>query len=356
MKSYTHGGNIYTASKDKKIYDFSANINPLGVPRSVIEAAAKSLETCFNYPDPMCMELIKKLAIYENIKEENLVCGNGAADLIFRMVLALKPKCGLVNAPTFSEYENALRMVGSKVYYNYLKEEEDFKMSRAFIEKMDEIDNLDMIFICNPNNPIGNLTERSLLIDILDKAKKKNVMVIVDECFIGFTRMEDEYSLKKFLDKYPNLIIMKAFTKNFAMAGFRLGYIMSSNIEVLDKVFACGQPWSVSTPAQAGGIAALDEKEYFNKALDMINQERIRLCNCLKEIGLKVFEPTANYIFFKTFKLDGKYLCDKMKEKGILIRNCGNYPGLNDNYLRIAVRNPNENDYFIKTIKEVYHG
>lgn len=352
MKQYTHGGNVYALKdKHKRIYDFSANINPLGVPESVVKAASKSLENCFHYPDPMCGELVEKIASYEGVKKEYIVCGNGAADLIFRMALTVKPKVTMVNAPTFSEYESAATMAESKVIYNLLKEENDFKTDEIIIEKIEEAEGLELLFLCNPNNPVGDLTHRKLLLKILDICKEKNIYVAVDECFIGFTEKEDEYSLKSFLGQYENLIIIKAFTKNFAMAGLRLGYIMSSNIGLLDKIFSCGQPWSVSTPAQAGGIAALDEREYFKRALKLIKPERKRLVDALKRKGCKVFEPSANYIFFKC--KDGETFRKAMEEKGVLIRSCGNYHGLDEDYLRIAVRTHEENSYFIDAMEEL---
>ena len=354
MRNYTHGGNIYQLENtEEKILDFSANINPLGVPKSVIDAAADSLKGCFNYPDPMCRKLIDKISKYENIDSEFIVCGNGAADLIYRIVMALKPKKGLVSAPTFSEYEDALKIMNCQVVYNYLNENENFNLTDKILEIMDK-EKPNIMFICNPNNPVGNLVDKKLLIEILNKALILNTTVIVDECFAEFTAKVEEITLKNDLSKYKNLIILKAFTKNFAMAGLRLGYIMLSNDKILDEIFRCGQPWSVSTPAQAAGIAALDEGVYLKNAVKIITYERKKLCTELKLAGMKVFEPSANYIFFRCN--GGAEFCEKMKNHNILIRNCGNYHGLSDDYLRIAVRTPKENQRFLEVMKEVYHG
>lgn len=350
MKTYTHGGDIYQLKNtDKKIYDFSANINPLGIPNSIVNAAAYSIKNCFNYPDPLCRELTLKIGKYENVNPDYIVCGNGAADLIYRIAMALKPKKGLVNAPTFSEYEDALKAMNCQVVHNYLKEANGFKLTSGILQKIDD-EKPDIVFICNPNNPVGNLVDKELLIEIL----KKDITVVVDECFVEFTGMAEDITLKPVLEEYKNLIILKAFTKNFAMAGLRLGYIMSSDMEKLDKIFQSGQPWSVSTPAQAGGIVALDEKAYLFDAVKMIKSEKVKLCDGLKSNGMEVYPPAANYIFFKC--KDGKRFCEEMKKYNVLVRNCGNYPGLTDDYLRIAVRTPEENQYFLQVMKEVTNG
>ncbi|MEG0919006.1 MAG: histidinol-phosphate transaminase [Anaerovoracaceae bacterium] len=357
MKNLVHGGDIYSAQKEigKKIYDFSANINPLGVPDGIINAVTKCLKDCSNYPDPLCRDLIAKLAKAEGINNEYILCGNGAADIIFRITLSKKPKKALVTGPTFAEYEQALSVVDCKTNHYILKEEHDFAVQDDILDYME--DGIDIMFICNPNNPTGRLTDKNLMDQILQKSVKNNITLVVDECFIEFIQKPEELTVKSYLSKMDNLIILKAFTKNYAMAGFRLGYCLCSNKETLDKIYEMGQPWSVSIPAQVAGLAALDEDEYVRDAMEVISAERRVLVDALTSVGFKVFKPMANYIFFKIADRDGmkrgNIFREKMRSAGFLIRDCSNYVGLTHEFSRIAVRRIDENLAFIDAMKQV---
>lgn len=352
MKDYAHGGDIYTAGERyDKVYDFSANINPLGMPKKAEAAAACAVSSCEHYPDPLCRRLTEKISAAEKVSANQVVCGNGAADLIFRLALALRPKKAMVCSPTFSEYAQSLKSSGSRVVYHTLQEERDFRLTEDILLQIEAEEGLELLFLCNPNNPVGDLTERSLMERILCLCRERGITVVVDECFMELTGRADAFSLTGKLNRYENLLILKAFTKTYAMAGLRLGYLLSANEELLDRVFAFGQPWSVSTPAQEAGIAALCEEGYLDKSLALIREEKIRLCRALTAKGCRVFSPEANYIFF--FCENGEGFRRAMAEQGILIRSCSNYRGLSGNYLRIAVRTPEENDYFIQRMEEL---
>ena len=220
----THGGDIYTYKEmfKREALDYSANINPLGMPRGVKEALIESIDSWANYPDPLCRKLKYDLAENEKVDNEYIILGNGAADIIFRLVYALKPKKAIVLAPTFSEYEEALTSVECKVQYHYLKEEDGFLLRDDFIECIS--DEIDMVFICNPNNPTGELVSIELLEKILKRCREKDVMLVMDECFNDFIEEPERYTMKNYLKENKNLFILKAFTKIYAMAGLRLGY------------------------------------------------------------------------------------------------------------------------------------
>ena len=195
----THGGDIYTYKEmfKREALDYSANINPLGMPRGVKEALIESIDSWINYPDPLCRELKSDLADNENVDNEYIILGNGAADIIFRLVYALKPKKAIVLAPTFSEYEEALTSVECKVQYHYLKEEDGFLLRDDFIECIS--DEIDMVFICNPNNPTGELVSIELLEKILKRCREKDVMLVMDECFNDFIEEPERYTMKNYL-------------------------------------------------------------------------------------------------------------------------------------------------------------
>ncbi len=159
MKRFEHGGN---ANSDI-LYDFTANINPLELPENVRKILAENINNFSHYPDPDCTYLIKKISECENILPEKIVCGNGAADLIYRLIYAVMPKRALLLAPTFSEYEKALAEVGCKIKYHYLRENENFQVTKRLLENLQ---NVDMFFLCNPNNPTGKIAEPEILNEI----------------------------------------------------------------------------------------------------------------------------------------------------------------------------------------------
>ena len=352
MKNITHGGDIYTKynTDSERIIDFSANINPLGMPGSVKEAIISNIDNYTAYPDPLCRELRKGLSNYHSINKDYILCSNGAAEIIYKIVLALKPAKAMVLAPTFSEYESALKMVGAEINYYVLNEENDFKIENDILDHIKP--HLDIVLICNPNNPTGIPLAREKMIQMLDKCKKNNTLLVVDECFTDFLIDEEEYSIIDMIESYDNLIILKAFTKIFAMAGIRLGYMLCSNNIINDKIDNALQPWSVSTVAIKAGTAALKEKEYVLETKRYVKENREYLIDELKKAGFTVFESKANYIFFKSNSDD---LDKKLVQYGILIRSCKNYRGLSKNYYRIAVKNRKDNQYLIKCLNSIYN-
>ncbi|MDO4542187.1 MAG: pyridoxal phosphate-dependent class II aminotransferase [Bacillota bacterium] len=341
---HKHGGDVYTY---KNVTDFSANINPLGTPQRIIDAVTAGAKLAAQYPDVQCRELRAALSSFEDIPRENIICGNGAADLIFSIVLASKPRKALMLAPTFYEYEQALRAVDCRIDYHILREEDDFKLGADYLDKLDN--SLDIIFICNPNNPTGLLTEPKLLHRILKKCQENSILFVLDECFNDFLDEPEKYTLKAELKNHKNLFILKAFTKLYAMAGIRLGYGFSSNMQLLAAMEEVTQPWSVSTPAQYAGLAALEEKEYVAKTKEIIFQERKYLAESLQGLGLKVYPGNANYLFFKG-PVD---LSEKIREKGYMIRDCGNYHSLNKGFYRIAVKLHEDNCGLIKALESI---
>lgn len=348
MKTYSHGGDIYN-KKIKIKYDFSANINPMGMPKESKTALIENVDKYEVYPDPFCRQLISAISEKEKVDEKNIVCGNGAADLIYRLVNVIEPRGVLVCAPTFSEYERACKRFDGNIYRYEL--DKDFKLDRGILEFIEEKKDLDIIFLCSPNNPTGIVIDKEILIEICRLGAKRDITVVVDHCFIPFVRDSFKKDITSELGNFPNLVVVKAFTKIFAMAGLRLGYMMSSNVELIDKVFSSSQPWSVSTPAQIAGISALESKSFIEDTVDYVERERTKLIEALKSEGFMVVDSMANYILFRCEK--AKLFRQEMIRRGILIRDCSNYFGLNENFNRIAVRSQRENDYFIKMLEEL---
>lgn len=353
MAELVHGGDIYSAREKglTRILDFSANINPLGMPREIHDAACQALKACEHYPDPLCRQLCGAIAKQKGMDPSWVVCGNGAADVIFRLVWALKPRRALLPAPTFAEYEQALRSVGCQVDYLVLRREEGFRLTPRMVELLQEGE-YDIAFICNPNNPTGQLVPRELLLEVLAACEETGCLLAVDECFLDFVEPQKAVSLVSQLHKSQSLFLLQAFTKMYAMAGLRLGYGMCSNVGLLRKIGECGQPWSVSIPAQAAGIAALELTQIPRRTREFLAQERPRLVEGLRRMGFWVADPCANYIFFQA--PGWETLRQELEEEGILIRSCANYPGLGGDYYRIAVRSREENTEFLRVLNR--HG
>ena len=351
MRQLTHGGDIYSQRdilENNKIIDFSANVNPLGMPPAVKRAIIDNIDAFSNYPDPLCRELIDEISIYENVLHDNIVCGNGAADIIYRIAAVIKPRVTFLPAPTFSEYQQAVEIVNSTIKYQYLSEDNGFIIDEEILDKLSP--DVDLMFLCNPNNPTGIAIEKELVLSIAARCKLNNTFLVVDECFVDFLDNSQKFSIVKELKDYDNVIVLKAFTKIYAMAGIRLGYGICSNKEVIEKIHSAGQPWNVSVIAQKCGVAALKEPDYVTQTKMTIKQNREYLFERLRMLGLKVFNSEANYILFKS---ENKLLQRDLEKEGILIRACANYMGLNDFFFRVAVKSKEDNEYLIKSLEKI---
>ena len=345
----THGGDWagFAAQYGGTPLDFSANISPLGLPEGVRAAVIGSLAQADSYPDPLCRALGQAIGGAEGADPDWCLCGSGAADLIYRAVLAKGPARALVTAPAFSEYEAALDLVRCKTDRFPLREEEAFGLDEGFLEAVGP--ETDMVFLCQPNNPTGRAVPRPLLVRALERCRAVNALLVVDECFCDFLDDPGAFTMKELLGKYPNLLILKAFTKLYAMAGLRLGYCLCSDRALLDAMRGTGQPWAVSGPAQAAGVAALRETEYVQAVRALIRTERPRLAGELARLGFRVIPGEANYLLFYT----KTPLIQPLRERGILLRDCGNYHGLEAGWYRTAVRTAEENRRLIAALEEI---
>ena len=336
-----HGGDIYT---HKGMLDFSANINPFGIPDEIKNAAADAIDGCTAYPDPYCRTLRSKLSEQEGIPEGWILCGNGAADLIYSFAYSLPPnKPALIVSPTFSEYQTALAAAGIAFEHYMLNEEKGFILDDSIIKK--DFSKYSAMFICTPNNPTGITVRPELLIKIAETG----VRLFCDMCFMDMTASPNQYDIPDMLKKYPNLVILKAFTKSFAIPGLRLGYVLCSDGEFLTAMSEKSPCWNVSIPAQEAGCAALDCKEWLSCTVQAIGSERERMVSALNSMGLKVFPGEANFLLLYS----ERNLYSSLLGKGILVRDCSNYQGLRKGYIRIAIRKPEENDRLLSAIKEV---
>ena len=335
-----HGGDVYAREIE---LDYSANINPYGTPQSVIDAAAEALTQIRNYPDPYCRALIRAIADYEQVPETYVLCGSGAAELIYAYCSAARPRCAVELAPTFSEYALGLETVGCRTERYLLKRENGFVLDGGFFAFLEETAP-EAVFLCNPNNPTGRLIPREMLVRILDYCRDRGIRVLLDECFIDLSDRGE--SMVEDLAGYPGLLILKAFTKNYGMAGLRLGYCLSADAALLGRMSAATQPWNVSTPAQAAGVAAIGERAFVEKARRTIDTERAWLTERLISCGFEVCPSSTNFILFR----GPEKLHAALLERKIAIRNCDNFHGLGPGWYRIAVRLREQNEKLMDAI------
>lgn len=348
-----HGGDWagFAAGYGKKPLDFSVNISPLGVPGGVRRAIERSAAEADRYPDILCRTLRDGIAKIEGVPAEQILCGGGAAELIFRAVLARRPHRALIPAPTFAEYEAALQTAGCQIAYYGLREENGFVLDRGILEAIRP--GTDMVFLCQPNNPTGLTMPRQLLLRVLARCRAVGALLVLDECFCDFLDDPSAFSLTGELSKWKNLLILKSFTKLYAIPGVRLGYCLSSDLTLLGAIASAGPPWSVSSPAQAAGLAALEETDYIGQVRALIRTERPRLAAELERLGLRVIPGEANYLLFRS----ETPLAAPLARRGILLRSCGNYRGLDDAWYRTAVRTHAENRRLVQAMEEVFaHG
>ena len=327
MKQLVHGGDWmgYRERFGRDALDFSANVSPLGLTEGVAQAIREALTEADRY---------------------QILCGNGAADLIFRLVWAAKPRRALVTAPTFAEYAAALDTAGCEVKRFFLGEAEDFAVTDALVDAVDE--STDMVFLCQPNNPTGQLASPGLVEKLLRRCEACRAILAVDECFLDFLPDADRWTAKPLLES-GSLVIFKAFTKLYGMAGVRLGYCLCGDAVLLEKMQAAGQPWAVSSLAQAAGVAALKETAYVDEVRALIAQQRPAMTAGLRALGLRVIDGKANYLLFRA----PADLNERLRPLGTQVRSCANYPGLGPEWYRTAVRTAPENARLLEIMREV---
>ena len=340
-----HGGDIYGRLVT---LDVSVNTNPLGPPPGVVRAVVDAAQLLDRYPDPHCRRLVAALADREGVPEEAILCGAGAAELIFSFCAALRPRTALELAPTFSEYAAALAAAGCRVERCALEEEQGFALTEKLLEEL-ERKNCEVVFLCNPNNPTGRLVPPALLENILALCERRGGWLFVDEGFLELSDGGRGAPPAPPLRPGGRLFLLRAFTKSYAMAGLRLGYCLCGEGALLERMGRQTQPWNVSVPAQAAGLAALGEEAYLRESRALIQSERRYLREGLEALGLTVCPSQANYLLVKSpAELSGPLL-----DRGILIRDCANYRGLGPGWYRTAVRRREENRTLLNALGEI---
>lgn len=341
-----HGGNIY---EHPGVVDFSANCNCYGMPPRVREAAIRGVEQAAHYPDPQWTALREAIGVYEQVDPAQILCGNGASELLAALMRALRPRRALLIAPGFYEYERALEQVGAQITHFQTQPEHDWQPGEAFLDLIcSEAEPYDVVMLSNPNNPTGALLTPEYVRRLVQITADHQIRLVLDECFIEFMADPDRYSGKQYLQEYPHLILIKAFTKTYACAGLRIGYVLGSDDALLCKCKNELPEWNVSLPAAYAGIAATVEREWLRDTAARIRTEREWLRGQLEALGCEVFPAAANYLFF----MWKQGLYEYCLSCGILIRDCSNYRGLGAGAYRVCVRTREENERLLAVMAQ----
>ena len=384
MTGQLHGGDRY---RNHVKLDFSVNTNPLGMPDYIKEvlrnAVSESPELCEWYPDPQCDRLRDALSACHGIPKENIVCGNGACELITAIVRAqtrLPAKQGgfsekgrtlrvLLPVPSFGEYERALACVGAQCIYHTLEKEDGFRITESILEKLTP--DMDMLFLCSPNNPTGTLIPEKLLRQIVRRCAESRITLVLDECFRELTIEEESETAEaaykssvetvsgnggKRSDCCLGMIRLKAFTKLYAMPGLRLGYCICEDGKAAEQIKEQLPCWNVSGIAQLAGVTALDNEkmvDYISQTKQMLRMERNWLVGQLELLGMKVVPGCANFICFYAEPYFYGSLYEKLLEKEILIRDCGSFRSMEEGWYRIAVKTHTENELLIEKLQSI---
>ena len=336
-----HGGDVY---RNSVILDYSVNLNPMPLPEAVKSAAEEGIAGMHQYPDPFQHRLRTAISEYEGTDAENVICGSGASELILAACHAFRPRKAMVTAPCYAGYTYALEAVDGEVIEYPLDETKGFALDVGFLSCLN--DDIDIVFIADPNNPDGRLIDRELKLRIADECRSKGITLVIDECFLPLTRRGlDDHAV------CGDALHLRAFTKTFAIPGIRAGYMMSSDTEKLKAVRRHLPEWNISGIAERAGEAAasvLKDTDYLGKSVEFIDKERVFMTEELSRLGLRAYDSDTNFLLIRA----DSGLYDRLLERGILIRRCANFSGLDDTYFRLAVRRHEDNLRLLGALRE----
>ncbi|MCR4738794.1 MAG: aminotransferase class I/II-fold pyridoxal phosphate-dependent enzyme [Lachnospiraceae bacterium] len=345
-----HGGDIY---RNKVDIDFSVNLNPLGIPEEIRDAAFRSLKKADRYPDPYQEEMRREVGKILGISCENVFPGCGASELIMACVNAVKPRKALLFEPCFSGFVHALKASGCEIISHALSEGSGYSITKEDLRAMEP--DIDLVFVCDPLNPSGKNIEDGVLYELIGTARENRTAVILDESFFPMSdkALNEIFSSdrsRRLLERYDDIFIIRSLTKILAVPGIRAGYVLSSPSDIR-KVTGQLPEWNLPVTSEAvikEGVRLIAETDLVEKTLVLIQTERRYLSDALKELCFEVIDSDTSYILFK----GQEDLFERLLYKGILIRDCSDYGGLKKGWYRIAVRNRKDNEVLIKTLKE----
>ena len=359
-KDHFHGSDLEKIEaiyhiKKEEIISFSANVNPLGISSRLRNSLSHHLDAITVYPDREYRELRQCIAAYAGSQPENIIVGNGSTELISLFIQTHQPKKAMILGPTYSEYEREITLGGGSTVYYPLREEQNFQMDVGdFCSHLN--DSLDLVVLCNPNNPTSTAISAAEMRRILDACLQHGIFVMVDETYIEFTENVERMSSLSLTNYYTNLIILRGTSKFFAAPGLRLGYAVTGNQDLIRTINTRQNPWSISSLAEIAGRLMFQDQEYMEATRDLILSERKRMYDTLRGWDtVKVYPPAANFILAKILKpgMDADQLFDHCIRRKLMIRNCSTFPFLDNHFFRFCIMKPEQNDLLLEVLREV---
>ena len=345
---------IYNIKKED-IISFSANVNPLGISPKLRETLAQKIDVITSYPDREYTLLRKHIGTYLGADFQNIIVGNGSTELISLFIQIRQPKKAVIIGPTYSEYEREIAIGGGTSLYYPLKESNDFKLDvKNFCTYLNET--IDLLVICNPNNPTSNSISAHDMREILDTCKQHGIFVMVDETYVEFAPNTEEITSIPLTTYYNNLIILRGISKFFAAPGLRLGYAITCNGDLIKEIDTRKNPWTINSLAEVAGQLMFTDKEYIEKTKALIFSERERIYNILLSIdNIKVYKPTANFVLVQILDktITANHVFHAAIQEGFMIRDCSTFPFLNSQYFRFCFMMPEKNDQLLACIRKV---
>jgi histidinol-phosphate aminotransferase len=339
--------NPYDAREPHVDINLAANENPANLPHELLSQMASRLpEFEFNrYPDPMSSKLRTQIAEANGLDAANVLVGNGGDELIFDLMLAWGgPGRTLLNLPpTFAMYEIDARLTGTAVV-EIPRRASDYAIDEpAALARLAE-GGIDIVMVSHPNNPTGNVAPETFLIDVL---KSTDALVLVDEAYFEFSR----HTMRPHMERHPNLVILRTFSKAFSLAGLRVGYILAHE-DVILELTKVRQPYSVDRFSQWAAGLVFRERVVFESQIQELLRQRDVVEHGLGSIpGIKVFGSEANFVLFRVDRAAAIWR-DLLHSYSILVRDLSRVPGCED-CLRVSVGSEPDNRAFLAAMEEL---
>jgi len=355
MTQPIHGGNIYKAARERRtpvdrIVDFSASINPLGPPAAGLRAIRSAVKQIVHYPDPDCWQLRHVLAQHCGVDQDMVLVGNGSTELIHLLPRALGIKSALIMGPTFEEYARALLDAGSSVRYVHAEQRERFRppLQEVLRQCSAKRSRFEAVFVCNPNNPTGQVMNRSALRELAEVVGQQQGWLVVDEAFIDYCQAQSVVSM---LHAYPRMIVLRSLTKFYAMPGLRIGYLVGAS-KVVDQLKDRQPPWSVNSLAQEVALAVLGDEAYATNSRIFMKRERSRAIRGFRALSsVRVYPSAANFLLIELpVSTCAGEVTDRLAAERLLVRDCSAVPGLTAQMIRVAIRTVKDNRRLISAL------
>lgn len=343
----------YNIDKDS-ITNYSGNVNPLGLSESITKELAKHIHLIASYPDRDYASLRTTLGKYINVDMQDIIVGNGSTELISLFIKVLQPQNALIIGPTYSEYEREIFINEGRSRYFPLLEEEAFEVNLDHLKEHLSED-VDLLVICNPNNPTSTAINRSTLREILDYCLEWDVDVLIDETYVEFADKVDDVSAVSLTPFYQNLFIIRGVSKFYAAPGLRLGYGVSGNKSLIHKINSLKNPWTINSLAAYAGELMVQDTDYIKRTRELIHNERERLYTLLNAWdSVKVYKASGNFMLVKILTDHKSYdVFEDLIKQGMMIRDASSFPFLSNKFIRFCILCKEDNDRLINALDSI---